>query len=118
MVRETLEPRQAEVILTYDHFGSPEELDQVFDRLAALSRLLLDKGRTHHIQWAAPASGEVTDRDVDSERTLLACLDIAFSMQAPPAGRSILDEALKVPVSAGPPLHFHVTAQDVKGGRR
>lgn len=118
VVRETLEPRQAEVILTYDHFGPPEELDQVFDRLAALSRLLLDKGRTHHIQWAAPASGEVADRAVDSERTLLACLDIAFSMEAPPAGRSILDEALKVPPSAGPPLHFHVTAQDVKGGRR
>lgn len=117
VVRETLEPRQAEVILTYDHFGPPEELDQVFDRLSALSQLLLEKGRTHHIQWAAPVSGEVSDKHVDSERSLLSCLDAAFSLAAPSTGRSILDAALKVPASAGPPLHFHVTAQDVKGGR-
>lgn len=117
VVRETLEPRQAEVILTYDHFGPPEELDRTFDRLATLSRRLLDKGRAHHIQWAAPASGQVEDRDVNSERTLLACLDLAFSLNAPETGRSILDEALRLSPSAGPPLHFHVTARDVKGGR-
>ena len=74
VVRETLEPRQAEVILTYDHFGTPEELDRTFDELAALSRLLLDKGRAHHIQWAAPASGQVEDRTVDGEQALTCLL--------------------------------------------
>ena len=118
VVRETLEPRQAELILTYDHFGSPEELDQVFDRLCTLSRLLLAKGRSHRIQWAAPVSGEITDREVDSERSLMACLELAFSLAAPPSGRSILDGALKMSPSAGLPLHFHVTARDVKGGRK
>ena len=116
VVRETLEPRQAEVVLTYDHFGHPEELDKTFDKLAALSRRLLERGRTHHIQWAAPASGQVEDRLVTSEGTLLACLDLAFSLNAPEAGRSILDQGLKLPASAGPPLHFHVTARDGKGG--
>ena len=118
VVRETLEPRQAEVVLTYDHFGPPEELDQVFDRLYALSGLLLDKGRVHHIQWAAPVSGEVIDKQVRDRQGLLACLDAAFSLEAPLTGRSILDGALKLPPSAGQPLHFHVTARDVKGGRR
>ena len=117
VVRETLEPRQAEVILTYDHFGTPEELDRTFDELAALSRLLLDKGRAHHIQWAAPASGQVEDRTVDGEQALTACLDLAFSLNAPSEGRSILDEGLRLSPSAGPPLHFHVSPRDGKGGR-
>ena len=117
VVRETLEPRQADIVLTYDHFGPPEELDQVFDRLTALSRLLLEKGRTHHIQWAAPVSGQVEDKVIDSERSLLACLDSAFSLTAPPSGLSILDGALKVPGGGGPPLHFHIAPSGGKGGR-
>ena len=117
VVRETLEPRQAEVVLTYDHFGPPEALDQVFDRLCALSRLLLEKGRAHHIQWAAPASGVVEDRAVDSERALLTCLEMAFSLPAPETGHSILDGALQVPGGVGQPLHFHITPADGKGGR-
>ena len=117
VVRETLEPKQAEIILTYDHFGPPEELDQMFDRLTALSRLLLSAGRIHHIQWAAPVSGQVEDRLISSEGALLAFLDDAFSIPAPAAGRSILDQALKVPDTVGPPLHFHLTPRDLKGGQ-
>lgn len=35
MVRETLEPRQTTLVLTYDHFGAPAALDQTFARLCA-----------------------------------------------------------------------------------
>ena len=116
VVRETLEPRQAAIILTYDHFGPAAALDEVFDRLCALSRLLLERGRPHRIQWAAPASGAVEDAPVDSERTLTAFLERAFSLPAPETGRSILDGALRVPGEDGPPLHFHV-APAGKGAR-
>ena len=80
----------------------------MFDRLCALSRLLLERGRPHRIQWAAPAPGAVEDALVDSERALAACLERAFSLPAPEAGRSLLDGALRAPGGDGPPLHFHV----------
>ena len=56
VVRETLEPRQTTLVLTYDHFGAPAALDQTFARLCALSRALLERGRPHHIQWASPST--------------------------------------------------------------
>lgn len=58
VVRETLEPRQTTLVLTYDHFGAPAALDQTFARLCALSRALLERGRPHHIQCgpAPPAA--------------------------------------------------------------
>ena len=82
VVRETLEPRQTTLVLTYDHFGAPAALDQTFARLCALSRALLERGRPHHIQWASPTGGGVEGRLVDSERALLACLELAFSRPA------------------------------------
>lgn len=116
VVRETLEPQQAAIIVTYDHFGLPEELDRTFARLQALSRWLLEQDRPHRIQWAAPNSGLVEDRAVDCQNALLACLELAFSTPAPRSGRSILDGALRLPAGAGKVRHFHVTAEGVEGG--
>ena len=108
VVRETLEPRYAQVVLTYDHFGPPEALDRAFARLAALSRALLEQERPHQIRWAHPVTGQVYARGVDSPDSLTACLEAAFSLPAPAEGRSILDGALRAPGGDGPPLHFHV----------
>ena len=116
VVRETLEPRQTTLVLTYDHFGAPAALDQTFARLCALSRALLERGRPHHIQWACPTGGGVEGRLVDSERALLACLELAFSRPAPAEGRSILDTALRLPGRAGPLRHIHVTPTGLEGG--
>ena len=116
VVRETLEPRQTTLVLTYDHFGAPAALDQTFARLCALSRALLERGRPHHIQWASPTGGGVEGRLVDSERALLACLERAFSRPAPAEGRSILDTALRLPGRAGPLRHIHVTPTGLEGG--
>ena len=116
VVRETLEPRQTTLVLTYDHFGAPAALDQTFARLCALSRALLERGRPHHIQWASPTGGGVEGRLVDSERALLACLELAFSRPAPAEGRSILDTALRLPGRAGPLRHIHVTPTGLEGG--
>lgn len=118
VVRETLEPQRAAILVTYDHFGPPEELDRTFARLCALSRWLLEQNRPHHIQWAAPLTGAAEDRGVDSERSLLACLELAFSTPAPLTGRSILDGALRLPGGGAGVRHLHVTPDGVEGGSR
>ena len=117
VVRETLEPQQAAIVVTYDHFGAPEVLDRTFAQLYALSRWLLSQQRPHHIQWAAPLTGVPEDRAVDGERSLLSCLEAAFSTPAPQSGRSILDGALKAPGGVGKVRHLHVTPDGVEGGR-
>ncbi len=117
VVRETLEPQQAAIVVTYDHFGSPEALDRTFAQLWALSRWLLEQNRPHHIQWAAPLTGAAEDRAVASEHALLACLELAFSTPAPLEGRSILDGALRLP-GGGRVRHLHVTPEGVEGGGR
>lgn len=118
VVRETLEPQQAAIVVTYDHFGPPEVLDRTFAQLCALSRWLLSQDRPHHIQWAAPVTGVTEDRAVDSEAALLSCLELAFSTPAPLEGRSILDGALRLPGGQGQMRHFHVTPEGVEGGGR
>ena len=117
VVRETLEPQQAAIVVTYDHFGPPEDLDRTFAQLWALSRWLLQQDRPHHIQWASPLTGVAEDRAVDSPNALLACLDGAFSTPAPLEGRSILDGALRLP-GGGQVRHLHVTPEGVEGGGR
>lgn len=116
VVRETLEPQQAAIVVTYDHFGTPEALDRTFAQLRALSRWLLEQGRPHHIQWAAPLTGVAEDRAVDGESSLLACLELAFSTPAPQEGRSILDGTLLLPAGSGKVRHLHVTPEGVEGG--
>ena len=117
VVRETLEPQQAAIVVTYDYFGPPEDLDRTFAQLWALSRWLLQQDRPHHIQWASPLTGVAEDRAVDSPNALLACLDGAFSTPAPLEGRSILDGALRLP-GGGKVRHLHVTPEGVEGGGR
>lgn len=63
-----------------------------------------------------PTGGGVEGRLVDSERALLACLELAFSRPAPAEGRSILDTALRLPGRAGPLRHIHVTPTGLEGG--
>ena len=114
VVREVLEPCRAELILSFDHFGTPETLDAVLDRLCALSRALLERERPHRIQWADPVSGAVEDHSVEDARGLRAALAAACSAPAPETGRSILDGALCVQSAGG--RHIHVTAHGLKGG--
>lgn len=108
VVRETLEPRQIALVLTFDHFGPPERLDLTFDLLCALSRWLLSQERPHFIQWADPVTGLAESHAVDCERALTACLTNAFSTPAPLTGRSILDAPVRVEGADGPVRRFHV----------
>lgn len=114
VVKETMEPRRTALVLTFDHFGPPQVLDATFDELAAVSRTLLAKGRTHHIQWAEPVSGAVRSFAVAEERDLAACLAAALADPGPAGGRSVLDAPIRVEGSATV-RHFHVAPRGEVG---
>lgn len=117
VVRETLEERQTALVLTFDLFGDPSALDALFDRLYALSRLLLGRGQPHYIQWASPDTGDLQSHRVDSQRALAACLTHIFSTPAPLTGRSILDQPVRVEGEEGPVRRFHLSPSR-EGGER
>ena len=117
VVRETLEEQRAALVLTLDLFGTPQALDALFDRLYALSRLLLSQGQPHYIQWADPGSGEPQSHLVDSQRALAACLTHMFSTPAPLTGRSILDQPVRVEGMEGPVRRFHLSPPQEGGGQ-
>ena len=116
VIRETLEERNIALVLTYDHFGRPEVLDAVFDRLYALSQRLLERDRPHYICWADPAGGSVHSALVDSPAALAACLRASFSTPAPLEGRSVLDGPIRIPGAEGPVRRLHLSAPDQTGG--
>lgn len=92
VVRETLEPKQAGIILTFDHFGAWDEVDGVLDRLLTWSWALLDQGRSHTVAWLHPETGELRQFLVADRRTLSRCLSAVLSDPTPPTGRSIRAE--------------------------
>lgn len=110
IVRQTLEVQKPTLVLTFDLFGTPKTLDGVFDRLYALSRLLLARERPHFIQWVHPGSGAPNSRLIDSSSALLDCLSAAWSVRAPLEGRSILDTAVQVP-GGGEIQRYHIAAK-------
>ena len=111
VVREVLEPVWAELYLTFDHFGPPDDVDRTLDQVAALSRLLLEEERPHHLAWAHPETGEVAECPVDAERTLLSALARALDCPAPLEGRSIGE--LPLP---GHVRRLHIGPQGLEGG--
>lgn len=92
VVRETLEPRQEGLTLTFDHFGTWDELDGVLDRLLTWSTALLNGGRSHTVAWLHPKTGEVRQFLVADRRTLDRCLSAILSDPTPPTGHSIRTE--------------------------
>ncbi len=110
VVREMLEPRRAALVLTIDHFGTPEELDGALDRLQALSLALLGREEGHLIAWVHPVSGTPALCPVENRAGLERALDHFLREEATRTGRSALDSPLAVPESDGPPRTFHVTA--------
>lgn len=93
IVRETLEDVAARPTLIFDHFGTPEELDKVMERLRGLGEALLEAGRGFDVAWAHAVTGEGRRFAVDGEAALRRCLGAALAERAPLEGRSILDAA-------------------------
>ena len=109
VVKEMLEPCRPTLLLTFDHFGTPEDLDAVLDRLLAISRLLLEQNTPHVIQWAHPVSGAVESCPVTDAAALMDAVQRILIQPAPLQGHSILDAAAPPPAGDGPPRRLHVT---------
>ena len=103
VVRETLEPRQEGIVLTFDHFGAWDEVDGVLDRLLTWSTALLEEGRSHTVAWLHPVTGELRRFLVADRRTQSRCLSAILSDPTPPNGRSIRTEK-----AGGKERQFHL----------
>ncbi len=113
IVRETLEPIKVSAILTYDHFGAPDELDGVLDRLDAVSRALIQRERPHYIQWSDPVTGAVHSHPIASQNDLRAFEHVAFGTPAPKAGSPL---RAPHPPDGGLIRHLHITLRDEETG--
>lgn len=107
VVRETLEPQQPHVVLTLDHFGTPEEMDAALDRLDSFCRTLLEEQTAHLVAWTHPVSGQVRRHSVADRQELVTCLAALLDDPAPSRGRSILDCPTAFP-SLGTGRHIHI----------
>lgn len=116
VVRETLEPHRAVLLLTFDRVGPMEELDTVLARLEAVSRGLLDRGRPHYVQWLEPGSSLPRQCRVEDEAGLYGCLGAVCSVPAPSTGPSMLDIPLRVEGEEGGVRRLHLTPEPEEGG--
>lgn len=106
VLREVLEVRKAEPLLTFDHFGPPDVLDRVLDRLQALSGSLVEERRPHTVRWLAQGNGQLCSYRIESRRELERCIAAILACPAPLQG---------VPTPrSGPPgsLCYHISAED------
>ena len=87
--REILEKSQPVPALMFDHFGTPEEMDQVLDRLYGISSVLLERQQTHLVRWMHPITGLVREYCVDSPREWERCLAAILADPAPQTAKSV-----------------------------
>lgn len=110
VVRETLEPQKAVIVLSFDHFGTAEDLDLIQDRLDAVSRALIERERPHSVRWLEE-SGHIRERKVSSLTELRACQWEIFSTPAPADGHT---SAARLDGNGDNSLvrSLHITAKD------
>ena len=113
VTRELLEDRRPLPVLTMDHFGTPDSLDRVLDRLYGYSLELLDMERPHEVRWAHPGTGTVRRYEVSCERDWMRCLAALLGDPLPIRGRSILEQPLSVgqDVTVCP---IHITGEEAR----
>ena len=112
VVREPLEPIREEILILFDRFGSPEELDLAFDRLYSVCLSLLAHGLEHQIFWRDndPAGTLCSARILDRSG-LESCLTGLLSTPPPQAEAPFPQERL--------PLHahqIHISSRVLEGG--
>lgn len=106
ILREVLDAQKAEPLLTFDHFGPPDVLDRVLDRLNALSNALLAGQRPYTIRWMDQGSGQIRSYRIEQRRELTRCMAAILACPAPAQG---------VPTPRGGPsdcLCYHIAAEE------
>ena len=116
VVRETLEPRKTIIILSFDHFGTPDELDRIQDRLDAVSRALIERERPHAVRWLEEGSGRVREEKVSSLTELRTCQWEIFSTPAPERAGGAPAGGLDGTAGDSLVRRLHITAEDGREG--
>ena len=112
IVRERSEALIPLPLLTLDRFGPPEALDRLLDRLAGLSRSLLDIQRPHGVLWL-DRDGQPQLRVVSDEKQFSDCLLDLLGSFAPLDGPSLEERPELLRGPDGPVFRIHV---DQEGG--
>lgn len=110
ILRETMEPLQEAIAVTYDHFGDPDDVDALLARLEGLERQLMDAQRPFTLCWADPVSGEVTHYAVDCPDAWQRCRRALAGSPAPRSGQGVPEGApLTLPGQHGAVRRIHLT---------
>lgn len=110
ILRETLEPLQEALAVTYDHFGDPGEVDALLGQLDALGRLLIDQERPFTLCWADPETGLITHYSLDCPDAWQRCYRALAGTPAPLAGRGVPEGmTLTLPGHSGPVRRIHLS---------
>ncbi len=114
VLRETLEPVREHLAVTYDHWGQPDDLDDVLDQLEALARYLLDKEDPFTVCCADPETGSLRCHLVDCPMAWDTCYQAISGQAAPLVGQSLSHGPLALPGVPGPVKRIHLTPSSQK----
>lgn len=114
IVRERSETLVPLPLLTLDRFGPPESLDKLLDRLAGLSRALLDVQRPHGVLWL-DRDGQPQLRVVTDEKQFNDCLLDLLGSFAPLRGPSLEEHPELLRGPDGPVFRVHVSPEGGDG---
>lgn len=98
--REVLEAETSVPLLTFDHVGTPAEMDGLLDRLYSLCCALLEAQREHVVCWLHPETGAVREFRVSGDRELRRCFQAILEDPAPLAGHRLSEEPKAISVDA------------------
>lgn len=115
ILRETMEPQEERLVVYYDHFGPPEDLDRVLDQLWGLAQYCLDKESTFTLCWTNPDSGAVGWYDVDCPKAWERCYRDLAAKPAPLSGQRAAEKRTAPPGWAGSVKWLYLTAHGGEG---
>lgn len=118
ILRETLEPVREAVAVTYDHFGSPDQVDALLAQLDALALWLLDQEQPFTLCWADPENGGLTYYPIEGGDSWRRCRRALGGAPAPVTGQGVPgDTVLALPGHSGPVRRIHLTLPGREGAR-
>lgn len=111
VVREPLELRKPQVVLTLDHFGTSKAVERCMDRLMGFAAMLLESEREFDVCWLQPENGTFRRFPVRHRGEWESCLEAILSERAPKTGHSVLQMALPQ-VQDGAVHQIHITGKE------
>ena len=103
--REVLETEEPIPVLTFDHVGTPEDMDRLLDRLDTLCQALLEHQREHVVCWLHPGTGALREFRITGERERNRCFQAILEDPSPLTGHKISEEPQALPNESA---RFHV----------